>query len=270
MTRLESRVAIITGGASGMGQTAARVFCREGARVVLADVNAEGGEAAAQELRAGGGDVRFIKTDLTVESEVAALVEQTVATHGRLDVLFSNAGVKNSLGAADTISEADWDWVLNTNLKATFFCVKHAAPTMISQSGGSIIVNASVAGFFAMPNQPAYNASKAAEIQFARSVAADYGRYNVRCNVICPGPIGGPFAAKFIFADAERAREAGQGVGQIVPLGRMGASEEVASVALFLASDESSYVNGATISIDGGMTLGFDVVGLAAKFGGHG
>lgn len=267
MGRLDSKIAIITGGASGMGKITGRLFAEEGASVVLADINAEAGTAAAAEIGAAGVEVRFVHTDLTSEADVARLVQTTIDSFGRVDVLFSNAGVKNPLGAAHTIGENDWDWVLDTNAKGTFFCVKHVVGHMIEQRAGSIVINASVAGFFALPNQPAYNASKAAEIHFGRSVAAEYGRYNIRCNTICPGPIGGDFATKYIYRDAEEARNGARGTGELVPLGRLGSSEEVAKVALFLASEESSYVTGAAIPVDGGMTLGMDVIGLSTRFG---
>lgn len=265
--RLKSKVAIITGGASGMGETTAHVFCRQGATVVLADINEQEGQAVLSRIQKAGGEALFIRTDLTVEADVERLIDQTLNRYGRLDVLFSNAGVKNGLAKAHAISEEDWDWVLDTNLKGTFFCVKHAVPHMMAQHSGSIVVNASVAGVLALPNQPAYNASKAAEIQFAKSVAADYGQYNIRCNVICPGPIGGAFATKYIFTSPDEAERGKSGVGQMIPLGRMGTSDEVANVVAFLASEESSYVSGAMITIDGGMTLGVDIIGMATRFG---
>ena len=267
MARLDSKVAIITGGASGMGRVTAHLFAREGARVVLADIDAEAGEVTAQEIVDNGGDALFVKTDLTAEKDTASLVETVMARHGRIDVLFSNAGVKNPLGASHTVEQKDWDWVLNTNTRGTFLCVKHVAPHMIEQRSGNIVINASVAGFFALPNQPAYNASKAAEIHFGRSVASEYGRYNIRCNTICPGPIGGDFATKYIHRDAEEAERSRRGTEELVPLGRRGTSEEVANVALFLASEESSYITGATIPVDGGMSLGLDVIGLSARLG---
>ncbi|MEU1994153.1 SDR family NAD(P)-dependent oxidoreductase [Nocardia gamkensis] len=267
MGKLDGKVAIITGGASGMGRIAGQLFAREGAKVVLADINAEAGKLAAEEIAAAGGEARFVEADLTSESDIEALVAATVDSYGRIDVLFSNAGVKNPLGPAHTISEKDWDWVVDTNVRGTFFCVKHVAPHMVEQRSGSIVINASVAGFFALPNQPAYNASKAAEVHFGRSVAAEYGRYNIRCNVICPGPIGGDFATKYIYRDEEEAQRGKRGVGELVPLGRLGSSDEVANVALFLASEDSSYVTGASIPVDGGLTLGLDVINLATRFG---
>lgn len=224
----------------------------------------------AAELRDGGADALFVETDLREESAVAHLVDRTVSAHGRVDVLFSNAGVKNPLGPADTIEGKDWDWVLDTNTKATFLLAKHVVPHMKAQRSGSVVVNASAAGLWAPPNQPAYNASKSAEIHLARSLVADYGRNNVRVNAICPGPIGGDFAAKYIYKDPAKAERGQRGIGMLVPLGRMGSPEEVANVALFLASDESSFVTGAVIPIDGGMTPGIDVIGLSSRLGSAG
>jgi dihydroanticapsin dehydrogenase len=269
MKRLDSKVAIITGGASGMGEAAARRFCAEGASVVLADIQEAAGLAVEASIRQTGGEASFIRTDLTVEADVENLVTRTVEKYGAVDVLFSNAGVKNRLGTSDTIPEGEWDRVFDTNVKGTFFCVKHAVRHMVARQSGSIIVNASVAGFFALPSQPAYNASKAAQIHFAKSVAADFGKHNVRCNVICPGPIGGAFATKYIYESEDAMLQARRGSVQLVPMGRIGTVHEVADVAVFLASPESSFVNGAMITIDGGMSLGADIIGLSSRLGGQ-
>jgi NAD(P)-dependent dehydrogenase (short-subunit alcohol dehydrogenase family) len=265
--RLDGKISIITGGSSGMGRTAARLFCQEGARVVLADINVPDGERTADELRKNGFDAVFVETDLTQEGHIERLVQTTVTTYGGVDVLFSNAGVKNPLGRIDGIPTKEWDWVLDVNTKATFLLVKHVVPHMIQKRSGAIVVNGSVAGLSGLPNQSAYNVSKAAELHLTRSVAAEYGLYGIRCNAIAPGPIGGEFATKYIFESEAQAQATQQGIGMIVPLRRMGTPIEVAEVALFLASDASSYVTGAVIPVDGGLTLGIDVIGLTAQLG---
>lgn len=252
--RLEGKVAIITGAGSGQGRAAARAFAREGAKVVVAEWKQEAGEDTAAELQRAGHDALFVKTDVSREEDVASMVERAVARYGRVDVLFNNAGAGYGAGfKLGSILETpleDWNRNLAVNLNGAFLCSRHVVPHMITQRAGSIVHNASMNGLVGNPGtSDAYTAAKGGVIALTRTMAADLGKHRVRVNCVCPGPIDTPMLAPAL-KNPERARH----YVEKTLLGRVGTPEEVANVALFLASDEASYVTGVALPVDGGWT----------------
>ncbi len=233
--RLAAKIAIITGAGSGIGKATVELFRREGATVIGADL--KGGDASCD-----AGD----------EAQVAALIADTVATHGGLDIFFANAGIAGGLGSIFDQTPADWAEILRVNLIGPFVAIKHAAPHLKARGGGSIICTASVAGLRSGAGGPAYSASKAGVISLVRTAAQQLSGSNVRVNAICPGLIETGMT-EFIY---NHARTKGQEdrLGHLNPLKRGGAPSEIASAALFLATDESSYVNGHALVVDGGLS----------------
>jgi NAD(P)-dependent dehydrogenase (short-subunit alcohol dehydrogenase family) len=252
--RLEGKVALITGGASGMGKVASMLFANEGAKVVLTDVADEAGEATATEIRDGGGEARFVHADVSREVDAEAMVRAAVETFGGLHVLYNNAGVMpNDDGSVHTNTEAIWDLVLGINVKGVAFGCKHAIPAMIDAGGGSIINVASfVAWMGAATSQTAYTSSKGAVLAMTREIAVEYARRGIRCNALCPGPIDTPLLAALLSDDTKRQRRLVH-----IPMGRLGKAEELAKAALFLASDDSSFMTGASLIVDGGITAAY-------------
>src|SRR5688500_8539402 len=241
-----------------MGRVAAAVFCREGARVAVADVNAEACEAAATEARAaaqGGGDAFAVACDVTHEKDVREAIAATVARYGRLDVLYNNAGIMmaEDSSVVDT-EEWVWDRTLGVNVKGIYLCCKHGIPEMLTSGGGSVI---NIASFVALVGcsvpQDAYTASKGAVIALTKSLAVQFGPRGVRCNAICPGPIETPLMTEWLLKDAEakRIRLARN------PTGRFGRPEDIVTAGVYLASDESTWTNGAVLVIDGGITSNY-------------
>lgn len=246
--RLSEKVAVITGGAAGQGRAAALLFAREGATVVVADLDEEGGRAVTSDIDAAGGSASFVKADVTDEGQVAALVETTVDTHGRLDVMYNNAGLVRMAPIAD-LSTEDWDFTMSFELTQVYFGCKYALRQMQRQGSGSIINTASTSGLVGIPGHGPHAASKAGVIGLTRSVAVDYGPHGIRCNAIAPGFV--PFTAQTVelstpeFLDMMLALQ---------PLKRPGTPDDVATAALFLASDESSWITGHVLAVDGGQT----------------
>ena len=252
--RLEGRVALITGGASGMGRVAASLFAREGARVVLTDVVDEAGEVAAEEIRDEGGEARYVHADVSRESDAAAMVAAAVEGFGGLHVLYNNAGVMlPEDGSVDTTDERIWDITLDVNVKGVAFGCKYGVPAIIASGGGSVVNVASfVAWMGAATSQTAYTASKGAVLAMTREIAVEYARRGVRCNALCPGPIETPLLMQLLSDDAKRQRRFVH-----IPMGRLGQAEELAKAALFLASDDSSFMTGASLIVDGGITAAY-------------
>ena len=254
MARLDGKVALITGAASGMGKVAAELFAREGAQVLLADVTDEAGRAAADEISSAGGHAAFVHTDVSKPEEFEAAVRSTVARFGALNVLYNNAGIfPADDGSVTETSERTWDRVMDINLKGVFLGCKYAIPAMIESGGGSII---NVASFVALVGaataQIAYTASKGGVLSMTREIAVEFARKGIRANALCPGPIETPLLAELLADPARRERRLVH-----IPVGRFGQAEEIARAALFLASDESSFVTGATFVVDGGITAAY-------------
>ena len=252
--RLEGKVALITGGASGMGMVASKLFAAEGAKVVLTDVADEAGEATAAEIRTAGGEAAYIHADVSQEADSEMMVSAAVETFGGLHVLYNNAGVMpNDDGSVHTNTEAVWDLVLKINVKGVAFGCKYGIPAMIESGGGSVINVASfVAWMGAATSQTAYTSSKGAVLAMTREIAVEYARKGVRCNALCPGPIETPLLAELLSDEAKRQRRYIH-----IPLGRLGRAEELAKAALFLASDDSSFMTGASLIVDGGITAAY-------------
>ena len=238
MPRLEGKVAIVTGGASGIGKAAAELFRSEGATVVAAD-------------RADGDNV--VSVDAGSETDVERLVGQVVADHGGLDIFFANAGISGGLAGLFEQRSSDWEEILRVNLIGPWLAIKYAAPHMKSRGGGSIVCTASVAGIRAGAGGPAYSASKAGVINLVKVAAVQLCESNVRVNAICPGLIETGMTQGIY--DMARAAGKETAIGQLNPLRRGGEPSEIAQVALFLASDESSYVNGHALVADGGLSV---------------
>jgi NAD(P)-dependent dehydrogenase (short-subunit alcohol dehydrogenase family) len=251
---LTDKIAIITGGSSGIGTACAHKFAAEGAMVVVADIDDEAGLKVVEDITNHGKRAGYVHTDVTSPKEVDHMIADTVQKYGKLDILMNNVGI-NPVGTCVETSLEDWDNVMRVNLKSYFLGCKYAIPVMINGGGGSIINTGSVSGIEAGPvSQTAYETSKAGIIALTKSVAQDFGSKNVRANCICPGGTATPLLKSFMEASMTPAeREAWIG---IVPMGRLAEPKEIAAVAAFLASDEASYVTGVTIAVDGGRTAG--------------
>jgi NAD(P)-dependent dehydrogenase (short-subunit alcohol dehydrogenase family) len=251
MARLAGKVALITGSGSGQGRAAAVLFAREGARVVVGDVNVAGGEETVRLVRDAGGDAIFYAADVSKAAEVEALVEAATRAYGGLHALYNNAAI---WGGGDNfvtdLGEEAWDRIVAVNLKGIFLCCKYGIPALIAAGGGSVINTASAAGLIGSRNRShAYSATKGGVIALTRAMAVAYARRGVRVNAICPGGVDTPMIASLIDTEDRRHRFA-----QAHPLGRLGTPEDVAYCALYLASDESSWVTGAAFPVDGGFT----------------
>jgi len=243
--RLKDKVAVVTGAAQGIGLAIAERFAREGAKVTIGDINVEKGEAAAAKLGAGA---LFHQADVGYRDQAEGLIARAVAAFGRLDILVNNAGITHNADFLD-LAEEDYDRVLRTNLKSVFLCGQAAARRMVAQGGGGTIINmASVNAFLAIPNQVPYGASKGAINQLTRVMAVGLAPHRIRVNAIGPGTIMTDLARDSVLRNETATRM----VMSRTPIGRFGEPDEVASVALFLASDDASYITGQTIYPDGG------------------
>lgn len=252
--RLAGRVALVTGGASGIGREAAVLFAREGARVLVADLDAEGGEATVAGVAAAGGEACFVRTDVARAADMQAAVAAAEEAFGALHVLFNNAGIfPDGDGLPVETDEDVWDQVMAVNLKGVFLGCKHGIPALLRAGGGSIVNTASfVAVMGAATSQIAYTASKGGVLAMTREIAIAYARQGIRANALCPGPVATPLLEQLLADPAARARRLVH-----VPMGRLAEAGEVARAALFLASDDAAYVNGATFLVDGGITAAY-------------
>ena len=252
--RLDGKVALITGGASGMGKVASGLFAREGAKIVLTDVADEAGEATAAEIRDAGGEAAYVHADVSKESDAKAMVDAAVERFGGLHILYNNAGVMMPEdGSVDSTDERIWDITLGVNVKGVAFGCKYGVPAIIASGGGSIVNVASfVAWMGAATSQTAYTSSKGAVLAMTREIAVEYARRGVRCNALCPGPIETPLLMQLLSDDEKRQRRLVH-----IPMGRLGQAEELARAALFLAGDDSSFMTGASLIVDGGITAAY-------------
>ncbi len=251
--RLSGRVAIITGAASGIGQAAAQVFAEEGATVIVVDWHRAPGEATVGAIRDSGFKAEFCYADVSKPSEVEAMISHVMKKHGRLDVLFNNAAVQIVSKLVDTTEDA-WDRIHSVNLKGVFLCCKYAIPSMIRSGGGSIINMSSILGFVGDPDLAAYCAAKGGVIALTRAAALTYGPDGIRVNCICPGDVETQLLKEYFDKDPDPQRLRNE-VSSKYALRRVAAPREVAKVAAFLASDDSSFVTGGTHVVDGGLTV---------------
>jgi NAD(P)-dependent dehydrogenase (short-subunit alcohol dehydrogenase family) len=253
--RLEGKVSIITGAGGGMGRVAAQLFAGQGAKVVVAEYSESAGAETVDLVKAAGGDATFVKVDVSNESDARAMVDHALATYGRVDCLYNNAGIMPEADHSVTDTDvATWDTVMAVNLRGVFLGCKFAIPAMIEGGGGSII---NIASFVALVGcsvpQDAYTASKGAVLSLTRSLAVQFGPQGVRTNAICPGPVETPLLMDWLVKDeaAKQLRLARN------PTGRFGKPEEIVHMAVYLASDESRWTNGASLVIDGGITVNY-------------
>jgi len=257
VSRLANKVALITGGASGIGEGTVRLFAREGASVVISDILDEQGQRLAAEL---GARVAYVRTDVSREPDVQNAVAETVRRYGRLDCIFNNAGFGGVGGRIEAIDIAGFDQTIGVLLRGVLLGMKHAAPVMKRQGGGSIVSTASVAGLQAGFGPHVYSAAKAAVIQLTRTVAMELGEHNVRVNCICPGGIATPIFGKGLGMSAEQAEALVpqmKGIlANVQPIKRSGLPEDIAQAVLWLASDDATFVNGHALVVDGGLTGG--------------
>jgi NAD(P)-dependent dehydrogenase (short-subunit alcohol dehydrogenase family) len=242
---LTDKVALITGAASGIGRATARLFAEHGAAVVVADVNEKGGQQTVESIRAKAGEALFVKADVGKMEDVSAMVKATLDRFGHLDIVYSNAAAYR-LGSATRISEADWDWTQAVCLKATWMIAHHAMPAMLQQEQGAFIITASVQSIRGYTNHVAYQAAKGGLVAMTRALAADYAP-KIRVNAILPGAVITGLAAGLSESDLQR-------IANMCPLRRNAPPEEIATVALFLASEMSAYVTGACLVVDGGLS----------------
>ncbi|MFQ5652889.1 MAG: glucose 1-dehydrogenase [bacterium] len=249
--RLANKIALITGAGSGIGRESALLFAREGAKVVVADLQEKTGEATVAAIKETGGQATFVRVDVAKASETQNMVDHAEKTFGKLDILFNNAGIAHpGDGSPVETEETVWDQVIDINLKGVFLGCKYGIPALLRAGGGAIINTASfVALMGSATSEIAYAASKGGVLAMTREIAVEYARQNIRANALCPGPVETPLLAELLSDPARRQRRLVH-----IPQGRFATVTDVANAALFLASDESSYINGTAFSVDGGIT----------------
>jgi len=261
MGRLDGKVAVITGAASGIGRASAVRFASEGAAVVVADLNPRGGEETVAECKKAGGRAVFQRVDVTIEADIKAAVDRAAAEFGKLNVIFNNAGLAGAVGKIEETTAENWDRTLAILLRAVFLGMKYAVPEMRKAGGGSIISTASIAGLRGGAGPHAYSAAKAAVINLTRSVALEVGKDRIRVNCICPGGINTPL----IFNNVPGGYEvADRLLKTIQPIPRSGGPGDIAAMAAFLASDDAEWITGTAMVVDGGLTAGTLIFGQQA------
>lgn len=243
MAKLQGKVAIITGGASGIGAATAELFVAEGAKVVLVDLNEEKGKAFEEQLKAQGAEALFVKTNITSEEEVQAMYAKTIEAFGRVDIVFNNAGIGRVFPTHELQYE-EWRTTLNVDLDGVFLVAREAIREMLKTGGGSIVNTASMYGWVGSPGSAAYNAAKGGVVNFTRSIGLEYAEQNIRVNALCPGFIDTPIIPE----------ESKQALSAMTPMKRLGRAEEMAKAVLFLASDDASFMTGQSLIVDGGYT----------------
>ena len=244
------KVALVTGGAAGIGRATALAFSAEGLQVVVSDVDVAGGEGTVQLIRDAGGEATFVRCDVSCDTEVQALMAQVVASYGRLDYAFNNAGIEIEKGKLADGSEDEFDAIMGVNVKGVWLCMKHQLPIMLAQGGGAIVNTASIAGLGGAPKMSIYAASKHAVIGLTKSAAVEYGKKKIRVNAVCPAVIDTDMFRRAYEADPKKA----EFVAGMHPVGRIGKVEEIAAAVLYLCSDAAGFTTGHALAVDGGAT----------------
>lgn len=244
------KVALVTGGGSGIGRASALTFAREGAKVVVADVAVEGGEETVRLIQQRGGEAVFVKADVSRAAEVEALVARAVQTYGRLDCAHNNAGIEGAAATTVDYTEDAWERVIAINLKGVWLCMKYEIPHMLKQGGGAIANTASTAGLVGYRGGGAYVASKHGVVGLTKTAALEYAKAGVRVNAVCPGAIDTPMMGRLTGHRPQRAER----MAAAEPVGRMGRPEEIAEAVVWLCSEAASFVTGHAMAVDGGIT----------------
>ncbi len=246
---LKNKVALVTGGSSGIGRATALACAREGAKVAVADIVVAGGEETAQLVKDAGGEAIFIKADMTKAADLEAMVNTIVETYGRLDCAHNNAGIEGALGKTANYEEAEWDKVIAIDLTGVWLCMKYEIPAMLKNGAGAIVNTASAAGLIGVPNMPAYAASKHGVVGLTKTAALEYAKAGIRVNCVCPGIIQTPMVSRLT---GERPGMF-EKIATAEPIGRVGQPEEIAESVVWLCSDLASFVTGHAMSVDGGI-----------------
>ncbi len=249
--RLDGRVALVTGGSSGIGRATALCFAAEGAKVVVADVDAKGGEETAVMINDKGGDAVFTGADVSQASQVEAMVNKAVEAYGRLDCAYNNAGIDGGMGLVHEYPEDDWDVQIGVNLKGVWLCMKYEIAQMLRQGSGAIVNTSSIRGLVAGPGRSCYSACKHGVIGLTKTAAIEYAKDGIRVNAVCPGVTITPMTQPY-FESGEMS--AGREIEKH-PIGRPGVPEEIAESVVWLCSDDASFVTGHAMSVDGGYTI---------------
>ena len=248
MSNMQGKVAIVTGASAGIGRAAALAFAREGASVVVGDVDTERGEKTAAEIQGIGGSAVFVQADVSKPDDVVALANAAVGQYGRLDYAFNNAGVEGAPAPTADCALDNWNRTIAVNLTGVFLCMREEIPRMLASGGGVIVNNASVAGLVGFEGIPAYTASKHGVVGLTKTAALEYATQGIRVNAVCPGVIQTEMITRFTHGDAEAAAQ----LLQTEPIGRLGTPDEIADAVIWLCSEQASFVTGQAIAIDGG------------------
>jgi NAD(P)-dependent dehydrogenase (short-subunit alcohol dehydrogenase family) len=247
---LDGKILLVTGASSGIGRATALAGAREGARIVAADLAAEGGAETVDMIKRQGGEATFVRTDVTRATEVEILIQAAVAAYGRIDCAHNNAGIEGELATTADYAEEDWDRVMAVNLKGVWLCMKYEIPQMLQQGGGSIVNTASLAGVVGARRMSAYVASKHGVAGLTKTAALEYARSGIRVNAVCPGFIHTAMVDRIFLS---RRPDIADRLAEAEPMGRLGQPEEVAEAVVWLCSDAASFVTGHTLTIDGGL-----------------
>ncbi len=248
-SEFQGKVVAVTGGAYGIGRAAAIGFARKGAKVAFADIDVRNGEETLRRINEEGGEAIFVRADVSSEEDVRAFIQKAVDTYGKLDYAFNNAGIHKQFVSTVDFPSSEWDEMINVNLKSVWLCMKHEIPHMLKQGKGAIVNTSSAAGLVGAPSNPAYPASKHGVVGLTKSTALEFARKGIRVNCVCPGPIRTGMHESLVAASPDIV----QAMHNKVPMGRIGEPEEVAAAAIWLCSDEASYITGHALPVDGGI-----------------
>jgi len=250
--RLDKKIALITGGGSGIGRSSALAFAREGAKVIVSDVDSAGGKETVQMIQAAGGTAIFVKADVSKAAEVEMLVKRGVEVYGRLDCALNNAGIQGEIKQTAECSEENWHRIIAINLTGVWLCMKHEIPYMLKQGGGAIVNTASNFGLVGSIGMPAYAASKHGVLGLTKTAALEYAKSGIRVNAVCPGPTQTPLVDRILNEQPQLANQIVEAIKAREPLGRMGQPQEIAEAVVWLCSEAASFVTGAAMAVDGG------------------